>query len=271
MPMPAPLPGHGRPPSRRAQQQSAARRARRRARYDEVCRLRDLGWSQRAIAEQVQMDRRTVRRWLRAGSFPEQQPRPCRGSQLDPYKAYVQKRWQQGCHNARQLGDELRAHGYRGGHTTVRDYVARLRLMGQQAASPPPVALPRPRMLRWLLWAPAQELQDGEYALVEQLCHHSREVMLAYGLVTDFQALVRERQGGQLASWVALAQASGVAELAGFARGIVRDWAAVQAGLELEWSSGPVEGQVNRLKMLKRQMYGRAKFDLLRQRVLYAH
>jgi transposase len=114
-------------------------------------------------------------------------------------------------------------------------------------------------------------LTDAEYALVAQLCHHSREVTLAYGLVTDFQALVRERQGGQLGSWVAVAEASGVAEIASFARGLLRDWAAVQAGLEVEWSQGPVEGHVNRLKMLKRQMYGRAKFDLLRLRVLYAH
>jgi transposase len=125
--------------------------------------------------------------------------------------------------------------------------------------------------LKWLLLRPVAELSDEEYWLVRKLCVPSREVTLAYGLVMDFQALVWEGQSGELASWVALAQASGIGELAGFARGLLRDWRAVVAGLELTYSQGPVEGQVNRLKMLKRQMYGRAKFDLLRHRVLYAH
>jgi transposase len=103
------------------------------------------------------------------------------------------------------------------------------------------------------------------------LCHANKEVMFAYGLVLDFKALVRQRHGQQLANWVSVVQASGVAELISFANGVVRDFRAVQAGLEEEHSQGPVEGHVNRLKFLKRQGYGRANFDLLRLRVLYAH
>jgi transposase len=86
----------------------------------------------------------------------------------------------------------------------------------------------------------------------------------------DFQAIVRHRQVEELASWVAVAQASAVPELMSLARGVRRDFAAVRAALELPWSTGPVEGQVNRLKLVKRTMYGRAKLDLLRLRVLYA-
>lgn len=102
------------------------------------------------------------------------------------------------------------------------------------------------------------------------LCHESKEVTLAYGLVTDFRELVRRREGAQLANWIELVKASGIEELASYARGILRDFAAVAAGMTLEWSQGAVEGNVNRLKMLKRQSYGRAKLDLLRLRVLHA-
>lgn len=125
--------------------------------------------------------------------------------------------------------------------------------------------------MRWLLSKPVDELDDDDYEKVMKLCQCSQEVALAYGLVTDFQDLVRCRKAKQLANWVELALASGVPEMASFARGVQRDFAAVYAGMELEWSQGPVEGHVNRLKMIKRSMFGRANFDLLRLRVLLAH
>jgi transposase len=81
--------------------------------------------------------------------------------------------------------------------------------------------------------------------------------------------MVRERQGTRLDAWIADAQASGIDGLARFASGLLTDEAAVRAGLTLVWSNGQVEGNVNRLKLIKRQMYGRANFDLLRQRVLH--
>jgi transposase len=103
------------------------------------------------------------------------------------------------------------------------------------------------------------------------LCQCSKEVTVTHGLVIDFQDLVRCRKAEQLATWVSLALASGIEEMASFARGVQRDFAAVYAGMELDWSQGPVEGHVNRLKMIKRTMFGRANFDLLRLRVLYSH
>lgn len=279
-PVPAAPAEHCAPPRRRDAERSQARRARRLACYEEVCRLQALGWSVSAIARQQGLDRDTVRKWLQQGQFPEHQPRPRRRSQLDAQEGYLRQRWHEGCRNARQLWEELRQRGYRGGYSRVAEWVTRLReeqgLPLRQGASgarrPPPAApLPGVRQLKWLLLRPAVDLSAEEYDLVRRLCAHSRELTFAYGLVMDFQALVRQRQAGELASWVAVAQASGVPELGSFARGVLRDWAAVFAGLELEWSNGPVEGQVNRLKTLKRVMYGRAKLDLLRLRVLYAH
>ena len=118
---------------------------------------------------------------------------------------------------------------------------------------------------------PVEELDDAAYETVRQLCLRNQEVLMARSLVVEFQGLVRRRQAQDLASWVERAAARGVPEMVSFARGVERDFAAVYAGLEVEWSQGVVEGQVNRLKMLKRQTYGRANCDLLRIRVLYAH
>src|SRR5205814_6694777 len=111
-----------------------------------------------------------------------------------------------------------------------------------------------------------------ELGSVIRLVRHCPELGVAHGVVQDFAALVRERERwqddpGALASWVRVATASAIPELRSFATGLLRDWAAVQAALTSPWSNGQTEGQVNRLKMLKRQMFGRAKFDLLRQRV----
>jgi transposase len=226
------------------------------------------------------LNRDTVHKWLHEGRFPELRPRPQRTSQLDDHQMYLRQRWAEGARNARQLWAELRQRGYRGGYTRVAEGVARLRqehgiplrrgATGEQP-QPKPTPLPSARQIKWLLLRPVAELTDEEYQLVQRLCAQSREVTLAYGLVMDFAAIVRQRAAEALASWVELAQASGVSEMASLARGVLRDFAAVLAALEQPWSQGPVEGHVNRLKCVKRAMYGRAKLDLLRLRVLYGH
>jgi transposase len=249
-------------------------------RYEEVVRRHNLGWSQQAIGKEWGLSGKTISRWLKKGRFPERQPPPARRTKLVEHQAYLQQRWTEGCHNARQLLDELRQHGYRGGQTAVREYLATLRQADKR--HPPqsgsearprrkPGQLARPRQLKWLLVRPVEELDDAAYETVRQLCLGNQHLLVARSLVVEFQGLVRRRQAPDLASWVERAAASGVPEMVSFARGVERDFAAVYAGLEVEWSQGVVEGQVNRLKMLKRQTYGRANFDLLRIRVLYAH
>lgn len=280
---PAPIPdalapAADRPPCPRAR--SRARRAVRVARYEEVVRLYQLGWSQKALGTEVGLSGKTIRRWLSHGGFPERQTPPARPTKLDGHHAYLQQRWTAGCHNACQLLAELRQQGYQGGQTMVRTYLATLR---RAAGTTPPSSGPaagarqpsgprtRPRQLKWLLLRAVEELADAEYEIVRQVCQHNPEVKVARSLVVEFQGLVRRREPQGLARWVERARASGVPELGSFARGVERDFAAVYAGLEEEWSQGIVEGHVNRLKMLKRQTYGRANFDLLRIRVLYAH
>lgn len=106
--------------------------------------------------------------------------------------------------------------------------------------------------------------------LVERLCRHSTVIDTAYHLAQDFIEMVRERQAAVLECWLDRAVTSDIPEIGSFVAGVQRDKAAVQAALELPWSNGQVEGQINRLKLIKRSMYGRANFDLLRQRVLAA-
>lgn len=248
------------------------RRQARQARYEELLRLRGLGWTQQASARHLHLSLRTVQLWLAHPCFGQRRPRQLQPRLLDAYTTYLDRRWNEGTHNARVLYQEIRNQGYRGGYGNVNAYFAGRRGAATAGATPLPKTppLPRARALRWLLWRPVADLDDAEYITVRRVCAASQEVTVAYGLVMDFQAIVRQHQADQVGSWIALAYASGITELLSFARGVERDFAAVLAGIELPWSQGPVEGAVTRLKLLKRQHYGRAKFDLLRLRVLYA-
>jgi transposase len=178
------------------------------------------------------------------------------------------RRWREGQHVAAFLFDEVRQQGYRGSKRTVRR-----QLTGWRVAEPPPPAhamLPGPRTLAWLLLRRPSDLDEKEQILLKQLYKRSPELVCARQLAQYFLRLVRERRGRELDDWVADVHSTGPPELRGFSRNLHRDWLAVQAGFTVHWSSGPVEGNINRVKLIKRQMFGRAKFDLLRKRVLLA-
>lgn len=234
------------------------------------------GCSQSAIASVLHVDRKTVRRYLRMETMPDREPRRQRGSRLDPYTAFIRQRWGEGCHNAQQIFRELQTRGYPGGRSLVKQWILSLRRSPHgpppTAAQPPTAVLPKLsiRQVVWYFVRPPAELDEAEKRCLERLCQTSQALNSAYGLVQVFGKMVRERQMKLLTGWVQEARESGIAELGRFAAGLERDRAAVEAGLDLPWSNGPVEGAVNRLKTIKRQMYGRAGFDLLRRRVLHA-
>jgi transposase len=272
--------GHATDQGSRRYQEQQARRARRLARYEAVCALHAEGTSLRAIARRLELALGTVHRYIRAGAFPEQQPRPRRRTLLTPFEAELRARWDAGCHNGAALWRELRARGFRGGKAIVRERLARWRTTDVAApAGPGPArpgsaaAVPLPtysvRQVTWQLLRGPEDLDADEHSFLEALCRHCPDLGVAHGLVQDFAAIVRRREEGALAAWVAVATASRLPDLAALAAGLLRDWAAVRAALTEPWSSGQVEGQVNKLKVLKRQMFGRANVDLLRKRVLY--
>ena len=133
----------------------------------------------------------------------------------------------------------------------------------------PRLRLPSARQAAWMLLRP-EGLEAEERQTVELLCRLSPEVGRAQALALSFVEVVKERRADELRGWLVEAGRSGVAEMVTFANGITADLQAVRAALEHEWSQGQVEGQVHRLKLVKRQMYGRGKLDLLRARVLRA-
>jgi transposase len=120
-----------------------------------------------------------------------------------------------------------------------------------------------------LVWR-KDRLPEEERDYLRRLCDHEPTIALASELAQGFAEMARGRKGQAFDAWLTSVAASGITELQRFARGLVEDRTAVEAGLSLEWSNGQTQGQINKLKLLKRSMYGRAKFDLLRQRVLLA-
>ena len=267
------------------EQQTKDRRARRQVRFEEVIRLFEQGMAIRAIGRQVRLSRKTVARYTRAGSFPEQSARRTQPSILVPYEPYLRERWTAGCHNAHTLWEEIHTQGFPGAASLVRIFVAAWRMTpgrpGPPArtsravsdATPPPNRLARarsPRQARWLLVRHDDALTIEERAYRAALLAECPEAETARRVVEEFGRLVRERDHAALIPWLNLAANSTLPEMKEFAGGIIRDQAAVQAALRYEWSSGQTEGQVNRLKFLKRQMYGRASFALLKRRVIRA-
>jgi len=270
------------PPLTRAQLLSAQRRTARLERFETVRNLHAAGASLHAVARQTGVSRHTVQKYVRAPAFPEYQSRAPRPSRLDPYKPYLLERWNAGCHDGTQLWREIQAQGYRGGRSIALDFFAALRRQqgltrwsrrrnGDTApATEPQPRPPSRRQLVWQVMKRPETLTEAEQEVVTQVRQVHGDLDAAVQLTQEFAHLVRERHVTALEPWLWRVANSELSALRSFAAGIQRDKAAVVAALEWEWSQGQVEGSVNRLKLIKRGMYGRAKFDLLRKRVLYA-
>lgn len=196
-----------------------------------------------------------------------------RKSLLDPYKPFILHRLQQGCSNAMQLFREIRDQGYPGGHSIVRMFVADHRHLIQECASKPVTQMKyqkiSPRTARGVIWKKESDLSEREKEILKLILESDENIRTIHKLVQSFRDIMDSRQAKQLEDWIKEAEICGIQELKGFVLGIRRDFDAVYASLSLEWSNGLVEGHIHRLKLIKRQMYGRANFDLLRNRVLY--
>jgi transposase len=262
----------------KAQQQIAHNRAKRVAEYEQARAFHKQGWTMKAIATHMGRHHRTIKKYLEASTFPERPPRRQPPSILDPYKAYLLERWQAGYRSAKELYHEMQAQGFAGKYSIVAAYVSRLRppqghITRRRKPGAPAtiVAVDKPltpSRATWLIMRREATLNDDEKQQRARLQAQEGAIAEAIALTQDFAALVRQRQPDQLETWLERATASGLQAFKSFANGLRADYEAVKAGVTLLWSTGPVEGQINRLKMLKRQMYGRAGIGLLRQRVL---
>jgi len=276
-------------PSRRQLLQEQ-RRARRLAHFEHVKDLQTKGIPLLTIAKQLHLARGTVRRYARTEQFPERSARqgtcivsrtPCRRSKaagpLDSHLDYLKRRWDEGCHKAAQLYREIKDKGFTGSHHMVRRRVASWRQPGEsgQTGGPSehqPAWHPSPRTVTWLLLKPNRKRSVEQEIFLTALRQRWPELMENVALIQEFRSVLCQRRPEDLNAWASLAdEPSIMPEIRRFAHNLQQDWEAVMEAIRQPWSNGQVEGQVNRLKLIKRQMYGRANFDLLRQRVLHGN
>ncbi|MGI5507716.1 ISL3 family transposase [Streptomyces sp. CA-106131] len=243
-----------------------------RQRFTAVHGLLDQGYALGEIARELGLGMRAVRRFARAASVEEVLAKALGGrvTALEDFTPYLHRRWDQGMHSPTRLCEEIRALGYTGTVQLVRRYLAPL-IAAQQA--PPAAEAPKvKRLTAWIMSDP-QRLRPGDRQQLKQALEVCPELDALTGHVRGFAALVTrpgERNRTRLRAWTTAVLADDQPELRSFVRGIEQDWSAVLAGVTLPWSTGVVEGTITKTKLIKRRMYGRAGFPLLRTCVLAA-
>lgn len=269
---------------------SQVSRANRYTRYEAVHALHQQALSQREIARRLHLSRQTVRKFLASESFPERSRSSYQGSILDPYKPYILERWKAGCWNGSQLYSEVKARGYPGSVALFRLFLSSVRKQHRAAGTAATLELstdrvtvcgpanpaPTPRVKRrlsparasWLYVSQAVKLDEKQREQIAHIRAAHADLDRPYELTQAFVSMLADHRDTDLESWLAQAEQCGIRELGSFAAGIRRDYAAVRAAFTSKWSNGPVEAQVNCLKLQKRLMFGRANFDLLRLHVL---
>jgi hypothetical protein len=274
--------------------------------FDRVKELQATGLPMSAIATQLGVNRRRLDRWGKLSVLPERRMMPPRPGSVQTFRMYLRQRWDAGCCNARMLFEEIRAQGYRGTYKGLHTLVSPWRVGNRELeavaapascpaaapiplpsttatpAGPHPDATARqvaPQIAAALLAKPRAELTVRQAEVVDALktgCPgyaQMRSLMLAFGSilrrpVPPAAADSPPRSTAALHRWLDRAQASGIDLIQGFVAQLRRDIWAVDAAVTSPWSNGQVEEQVNRLKTLKRQMYGRAGVELLRARLM---
>jgi transposase len=239
-----------------------------RERYADIRARLDGNQSISAISRATGLDRKTVQRFARAQSIDELLVRAVtREAKLDEFKPYLCRRWNEGARDAAALHAELRQSGWAGSVQAVRRYLAPFRKT--DAAAEPPPAVPKTRQITRLLLTRPDHLQPDEQAQLADIRAQCPHLDSLAGHVSAFAEMMANLTGSAaLDKWLAAVESDDQPELRSFATGIRNDKEAVINGLTLPYSSGRVEGTVNKIKTVKRQMYGRAGFPLLRKRVM---
>ncbi len=249
-------------------------------RWKDIRRLHLAGASVKDIAEWVGTSQSTVYRFRELAEPPPRPGYKRRASVLDPYLPYLLGRWNEGCRSAKRLHQEIREMGYRHSVDTVNRLLSSFRHTEGQGKKLPLAprakrgsmagATPTAKNVAALFMRREEMLSEEQKEYLQRLCASDRALADARRLTQDFAGMVRNVEGDKLDGWLAEAKASEAHAMKKFAVSLEKDLSAVRAGLTERWSNGPVEGLVNKLKLVKRQGYGRAGFGLLRARVLAA-
>lgn len=242
----------------------------RQVRFDEIQNLKKQGLSLRKIARILKLSRNTVRKYASVEQCPQAAQRIPSKTLLDNYIGHLQKRLADGCHNGRILFEEILTMGYQGSRPTVARWIREQKSIDHKDEEQPKTQVKSiaPRKLQCWFLTRLHKLPRKATRTLTKLLTDIPELKRGYALVHQFHTMVRYRAGHALPAWLNAVHKSGIPELKKFAVSLNKDYDAVYAGLTESWSQGPVEGINNRLKLIKRLMFGRARFDLLRKRVL---
>ncbi len=244
--------------------------------------LRRAGMNKSAIARTLGVHRHTVQKYSALKSAPQRKPRVRKKSALAPYEDYILRRFTDGCRNATQIHKEISEQGYPGAYNNVWriiQYLKKCEGEGDPLPDSPP-GLSATQAKGILITRPEKRTEE-EMLTIERMKMVDRHVGKCCHLFEEFARLFRERDDyvgvsghkrarAALQRWMEEAKESEIPELKAFAAKLLQDMKAVVAAMVWPHSQGQIEGRVNKLKLIKRSMYGRGKFDLLRQRVLYA-
>jgi transposase len=246
--------------------------------WKNIRRLYLAGADLRHICKRLGISARTVYRYK---DLTEPPPRPAykrKASVLDPYVPYLVRRWNEGCHNGKRLYREIRERGYANSEETCARFIAQLRraeIRGKPISSVPRARQgsvaglsPTAKNVAALFMRHEEKLNEEQEAYLGRLCEADEALADTRRLTQEFAEMVRRLEGEDLYEWLKDAEESRSTAMQSFAAGLRKDLEAVRAGLTEKWSNGTVEGFVHKLKLLKRQGYGRAGFELLRARML---
>jgi len=247
--------------------------------WKEIRRLHLAGAKVKDISEWTGASRSTVYRYRKLEEPPPRPEYRRKKSVLDPWMPYLVGRWNEGCHNAKRLYGEIREQGYAHSIDTVNRVLSNFRYteeQGKKLQAPRAKkgsiagASPSAKNVAALLMRREEKLNEEQKEYLDRLCASDGALADARRLTQQFAGMIRELEGEKLDGWLAEASTSEAEVMNKFAAGLKKDLAAVRAGLMESWSTGPVEGFIHKLKLIKRQGYGRANLDLLRARALAA-
>src|SRR5215208_397094 len=274
------MPNRPRTHDRKIEEAARKRHERLVQQWRDIRRLYLAGADLRHICKRLGISARTVYRYKDLTEPPPRRAYKRKKSVLDPYVPYLLRRWNEGCHNGKKLYREIRERGYRNSEEICARFTAQLRRA--EARGKPPSSVPRARKSALAGLSPTsknvaalfmrreEKLNREQKEYLKRLCEADEALADAWRLTQEFNGTVRNLEGEKLDGWLEEAEACKALAMRRFAAGLKKDLDAVRAGLTETWSNGPVEGFVHKLKLLKRQGYGRAGFDLLRARMLAA-
>ena len=253
------------------------------AKFEQVRRLYDAGKTATAITQELCFSRKRVDKWIRLQTLPERNAKAPTPRSPAYYEGYLSRRWADGCTVVRRLLTEIKRLGFTGCYTHLARFVASWRRereghetrakvtstpSGLLAQDPVTGRQISPQMAAMLCIKPRKQLTPRQAAAVDALKSSSTEFASMRGFAMRFRGILRSRDGGKLDAWLDEAYHSGIYALQRFARTVQGDLDAVRNAVTERWSNGQAEGQISRLKTIKRAMYGRAGVDLLRARML---